>query len=136
MKRDITNQEDVVLLVDTFYGKVMINNTIGFIFSDIAGIDWSKHLPKMYNFWCSLLFGERDYSGNPMRIHTSLSDKTEMGEDQFREWLRLFDETVDELFEGDKANEAKSRAHKIASLMTNKIRMHKQSSFIFRPKNL
>ena len=51
MIKDILNREDVVKLVDTFYGKVMTNNVIGFIFSDVAGINWSKHLPKMYNFW-------------------------------------------------------------------------------------
>ncbi len=136
MKQDITNRDDIKLLVDTFYGKVMTNETIGFIFSDIVGIDWSTHLPKMYNFWSSLLFGEREYSGNPMRVHVALSKETEIGKNQFGEWLRLFHETVDELFEGEKAKEAKSRASKIASLMMNKINMESQSSFAYKPKNL
>lgn len=136
MIKDISNKEDVVTLVDTFYGKVMTNNVIGFIFSDVAGIDWGKHLPKMYNFWNSLLFGEREYSGNPMRIHVALSKMTEMGEEQYNEWLRLFNETVDELFVGEKAEEAKTRALKIAKLMQTKIRMSSQSSFLFNPNNL
>ncbi len=136
MEQDITNREDIELLVDTFYGKVMTNETIGFIFSDVVGIDWSKHLPKMYNFWSSLLFGEREYSGNPMRIHVALSKETEMNNKQFNEWLSLFYETIDELFEGEKANEAKARASKIASLMINKISMENQSSFVFKPRNI
>lgn len=135
MNQDITNRSDVELLVDTFYGKVMTNEVIGFIFSDVVGIDWSKHLPKMYNFWSSLLFGERNYSGNPMRVHVALSKLTEMGSKEFGEWLRLFDETVDELFEGNKANEAKARASKIASLMQIKIKQTKQSSLLIRPDN-
>lgn len=135
MNQDITNRSDVELLVDTFYGKVMTNEVIGFIFSDVVGIDWSKHLPKMYNFWSSLLFGERDYSGNPMRVHVALSKLTEMSSKEFGEWLRLFNETVDELFEGDKANEAKARASKIASLMQIKIKQTKQSSLLIRPDN-
>lgn len=135
MNQDITNRSDVELLVDTFYGKVMTNEVIGFIFSDVVGIDWSKHLPKMYNFWSSLLFGERDYSGNPMRVHVALSKLTEMDSKEFGEWLRLFNETVDELFEGDKANEAKARASKIASLMQIKIKQTKQSSLLIRPDN-
>lgn len=135
MIRDIENRDDVVTLVDTFYGKVMISGVIGFIFSDVAAVDWGKHLPNMYNFWNSLLFGEREYSGNPMRIHVALSKMTEMSKEQFNEWLHLFNETVDELFIGEKANEAKSRALKIATLMQTKIRMSNQSSFIFNPNS-
>ncbi len=130
MDQDISNRSDVELLVDTFYGKVMTNETIGFIFSDVVGIDWSKHLPKMYDFWSSLLFGERNYSGNPMRVHVSLSKLTEMDTNQFNEWLRLFNETIEVLFEGEKAEEAKSRASKIASLMKAKIRLSSQNSFL------
>lgn len=136
MLDDITNRNDIVLLVDTFYGKVMINNVIGFIFSDVAGIDWSKHLPKMYRFWASLLLNEQSYSGNPLRLHVNLSKLTEMSETQFSEWLRLFHETVDELFSGSKADEAKLRAEKIASTMMTSIRMNAQkSSLLFQQKN-
>jgi len=40
---------------------------------------------------------------------------------QFNEWLRLFRSTVDELFIGEKAEEAKVRAENIARLMLHKI---------------
>ena len=133
MLQDITNRKDIELLVDTFYGMVMTNPVIGFIFSDVAGIDWGIHLPKMYRFWSSLLLNEQSYSGNPLRIHVHLSKLTPMTEEQFSEWLRLFVETVDELFSGGKADEAKQRARKIASTMLANIRMsaHK-SSILFQ----
>lgn len=127
MARDIINRKDIKLLVDTFYAKVMTNEVIGFIFSDVAGIDWGKHLPKMYNFWSSLLIGEKSYSGNPMRVHIGLSNSTEMSDTQFNEWLSLFYNTVDELFEGKNADEAKRRASKIASMMQTNIKFNKQS---------
>lgn len=133
---DIKNRKDIELLVDTFYGKVMTNNIIGFIFSDIAGIDWSKHLPKMYNFWASLLLNEQSYSGNPLRIHVNLSKLTDMTNKEFSEWLKLFNETVDELFEGNKAEDAKRRAEKIASTMMTNIRITAQkSSLLFQQNN-
>lgn len=136
MLEDITNRDDIELLVDTFYGKVMTNSVIGFIFSDVAGIDWSLHLPKMYRFWASMLLNEQSYSGNPLRIHVHLSKLTEMSEPQFTEWLKLFTETVDELFLGSKADEAKMRAEKIASTMMTNIRMNAQrSSLIFQQKD-
>lgn len=66
MKKDLYNREDVELLVDTFYDKVKANATIGYIFNDIAKVDWENHLPLMYSFWASILLGEHSFSGNPM----------------------------------------------------------------------
>lgn len=119
--RDITHRDDVELLVDTFYGQVRANAVIGPIFDDVAQIDWQEHLPKMYSFWSSILLDEHSYSGNPMIKHIALSRLTEMGEKQFGEWLRLFHATVDALFNGEKADEAKRRADNIARLMQYKI---------------
>lgn len=121
MKTDITNRNDVELLVNTFYGKVKDNATLGYIFNDVAKVDWEHHLPKMYSFWASLLIGEHSYAGNPMVKHIALSQQTPLTQTQFTEWLRLFTQTTDELFAGPKAEEAKTRAADIARLMLYKI---------------
>lgn len=121
MKNDITNKSDIELLVDTFYDKVKANSTIGNIFNDIAKVDWQYHLPKMYSFWASLLLDEHSFSGNPMLKHIELSKLTPMTEIQFSEWLLLFTQSTDKLFEGKKADEAKTRASNIARLMLHKI---------------
>ena len=118
---DIQTREDIKLLVDQFYNKVLTNQVIGPIFTEVARLDFSAHLPVMYSFWGSQLLGEQSYSGNPMIPHLKLSQLTPMGEVQFTEWLRLFTETVDEFFKGLKADEAKSRAGNIARLMLYKI---------------
>ncbi len=132
---DITNRKDIELMVDTFYGKVMINPIIGPIFSDVVRVNWGVHLPKMYSFWSSLLLNEESFSGNPMRVHIGLSKLTTMKEAEFSEWLKLFHETVDELFSGEKADEAKTKASDIARLMLTKIKMNEQSSVLLRPNS-
>lgn len=132
MLQDITERKDIELMVDTFYGKVMINPIIGPIFSDVMRVDWGIHLPKMYSFWSSLLLNEQSFSGNPMRVHIGLSKLTAMTETEFSEWLMLFHETVDELFSGEKADEAKTRASNIARLMLAKIKINEQSSVLLR----
>ena len=114
MKHDIRNKDDIKLMVDTFYGKVQENEILGFIFNDIAEVDWDTHLPHMYNFWAGILFGENQFRGQPMYKHIMLSKKTKMGDTQFAEWLRLFGETVLELFEGPRADEAIARSQMIA----------------------
>ena len=121
MKSEITNRKDIELMVDTFYEKVRSNPVLGYIFDDVAKINWKTHLPKMYSFWASILLGENRFSGNPMQKHIALSKLTEMTDKEFSEWLHLFTETVDELFLGEKANEAKLRAGNIARLMLHNI---------------
>lgn len=121
MKKDIENREDVELLVNSFYDKIKTNAVLGHIFNDVAKVDWETHLPKMYSFWASLLLGEHSFSGNPMMKHVELSKMTAMTEKEFSEWLTLFNQTVDDLFEGERAEEAKTRAANIARLMLFKI---------------
>ncbi|MEQ9310158.1 MAG: group III truncated hemoglobin [Balneolaceae bacterium] len=121
MKSDITNRNDIELLVNTFYNRVRSNLLLRHIFEDVAKIDWEAHLPRMYSFWASILLGEHSFSGNPMKKHIALSKLTEMTDKEFSEWLQLFNQTVDELFFGEKANEAKLRAANIARLMLHKI---------------
>ena len=121
MKKDIENREDIILLVNTFYNSVKENKTLGYIFNDVAKIEWESHLPKMYSFWASLLLAEHSFSGNPMEKHIALSKITSMTETEFSEWILLFTNTVDALFEGETANEVKLRAGNIARLMLHKI---------------
>ncbi len=122
MKKDINNRADVELLVNTFYYKVQESPVLGFIFNDIAKLNWDEHLPRMHSFWASALFNEQSFFGNPMRKHIALSKQTAMTEVQFGEWLELFYDTVDELFEGSKANEAKARASNIARNFQKQIK--------------
>ncbi len=123
MKLDIQDRSDIILLVDRFYDRVRENPVIGPIFTEVAHLDFDKHLPVMYSFWASQLLGEQTYSGNPMTPHLKLATLTPMGEIQFIEWLRLFNQTVDDLFEGTRAEEAKTRAGNIARLMNYKINL-------------
>ena len=73
MKHDIIDREDVVLLVNSFYYKVQESPILGFIFNDIAKLNWDEHLPRMHSFWASALFNEQSFNGNPMRKHIALS---------------------------------------------------------------
>lgn len=121
MKNDIFNRDDLIHLVDTFYTKVQLNPRIGPIFTDVAKIDWSHHLPKMYDFWESVLFGTATYKGNPMLTHFALNDKIALKVEEFNAWKLIFMETVDELFAGKNAETIKQKAQSIADLMDFKI---------------
>jgi hemoglobin len=121
MKNDIKNRVDVERLVNTFYDKVKQDDVIGFIFNDIAKVNWDKHLPVMYDFWENIIFLTNKYIGNPMSVHMILSEKVPFTKEHFQRWIQLFTGTVDELFEGKKANIAKEKAASIAAIMESKI---------------
>ena len=121
MKNDITDRNDLINLVDTFYRKVQQNNKIGPIFTQVAKVDWSHHLPKMYDFWDSILFSTAKYKGNPMLAHFDLSKKASLKVEEFTTWKNIFFETVDELFEGENAEIIKQKSQSIADLMLFKL---------------
>ena len=121
MKKDIGSKEDIPLLINTFYGKVRSNEAIGYIFNNIAQVNWEAHLPVMYDFWESVIFHSGPYARNPIAVHKALHAKHPLSPAHFSEWLRLFKETVDELFEGNNAEAAKQRAESIATVMQLKI---------------
>lgn len=117
MKKDIENREDIMVLVNSFYQKVKKDTVIGYLFLEVVEINWEKHLPVMYDFWENVLFFTGSYNGNPMTPHNQLHKKSPLNQDHFAKWLMLFTQTVDELFEGEKANLAKQRAVSIATVM-------------------
>jgi hemoglobin len=114
MKPDIETDDDIKTLIDAFYEKVKRDDLIGYIFQDVAKVDWAHHLPRMYAFWQFLLLGKDTYQGNPMEVHLKLSEKVTLTSEHFGRWLSLFHETIDDHFEGKHAEEARHRSNLIA----------------------
>ncbi len=117
-KKDIETTDDIKKMVDLFYQKVATDDLLGPFFKRT---NWEKHLPVMYNFWNNAIFYTGGYSGNPMISHQKLHEKEPLRKDDFERWTKLFSETVDELFEGEKAKLAKQRGTGIAVIMQTKI---------------
>lgn len=121
--KKLESRADIEFLVNTFYDKVGRDETIGFFFSDVAKVDWSHHLPKMYAFWETLLFGQISYKGNPMAMHFPINEKVAMEKRHFAHWIKLWTETVEENFSGEMADLAIYKATNIANLMGHKMEM-------------
>ena len=114
VKDDIVTRDHIKILVDRFYEKVKSDVLLGPTFSHV---DWPHHLPIMYNFWSSMLLGDQSYQGNPLQKHLPLA----INRSHFNQWLTLFRQTVDENFEGEKAEEVKMRAQSIAGIFQVKM---------------
>ena len=121
MNGDINNRTDIELLVNTFYKKVSADEELGYIFLEVAKVNWSTHLPVMYDFWEGVIFFTGGYTGNPMITHRKLNLVVSLTPEHFKRWLALFQQTIDENFEGEKAELARQRAISIATVMQLKL---------------
>jgi hemoglobin len=143
--KDIQNSADIDLLVKCFYEKVLIDDIIGFLFTDIAQIDIEHHLPKISQFWQRQLLGITSYRGRVFETHQRIHEQVQLTEHHFHRWLFLFTQTIDELFCGERATLAKQRAKSIAKSMLEGLqdrhmqsileRREAQGVFIFEPDN-
>lgn len=124
MKQDITTHQDVKNLVDSFYAKVRQDELLADIFNEKIKGDWTEHLEKMYSFWQTILFGEHSYKGSPFLPHAKLPVSLK----HFKRWLKLFFETVDSLFEGEKATRAKLQGERMAEMFHSKIEYFKNNT--------
>jgi hemoglobin len=121
MKKDIEKLEDVQLLVRSFYEKVFADEMLSPFFAYVRVHHWERHLEVLTSFWDNILFYSGNYDGNPLEVHTTLHHFSKLTPENFSRWLKLFMQTVDELFSGDKAELAKQRALSIATVMQIKI---------------
>ena len=125
-KKDITTLKDIQQMVDSFYGKVREDDMLADIFNNIIQDRWPQHLEKMYRFWQTVLLEEHTYYGSPFLPHAKLPVEA----NHFERWLKLFNETVDNLFEGEKATRAKWQGERMAALFLSKIIYYRNNSSI------
>jgi hemoglobin len=121
MKNDITSKADIKTFVDAFYAKMHSDDLVGKVFMEVMQVDFSKHLPKMYDFWEMLLFQGTDYQGAPMRPHLEINQIHPISPAHFERWLSMFRETLRDLFEGHKTEEAIAKAENIAATWAYKL---------------
>lgn len=121
MKQDISKIEDIQLMVNTFYGRIRENEILGPIFNNTIQDRWPEHLAKMYRFWESILLNGYSYHGAPFPPHAKLP----IDRSHFDIWVGIFNNTVDDLFSGPIADEAKYRGALMANIFNSKIEIIK-----------
>lgn len=115
MKHDIANSADVERLVKTFYGNLLLNDEVKPVF---AHVDFDKHFPHMIAFWEFVLLDKEGYTTNVFDKHVNLN----LTENHFKIWRSTFENTVNSLFEGEKAKMAIFRAQTIGFSFQTKLK--------------
>ena len=100
MQAQEITQENIRTLVLSFYAKIIKDDIVGPFFIAKLGEDmndehWVTHLETIIGFWSSLAFGKPKYDGNLFLPHTQLG---QLKRETFEQWLKLFAETLDEVY--------------------------------------
>lgn len=76
-----------------FYARIRTDPALGPVFNRVIE-DWDVHLPKMCDFWSSVLLMSGRFKGAPMAAHAKIP---EIRQTHFARWLHLFRLTAEEL---------------------------------------
>ena len=120
---DIQNQDDIYKIVDEFYKKLFADDRINYIFTEVIPIHLhlEQHLQMLVTFWSQAILGTGGYSNNLTQIHLDIDVKSPLTAEHFKIWLDLFYTSIDENFAGPKAEQMKTQALSIATVMQIKI---------------
>jgi hemoglobin len=112
--KPIETREDVELLVQSFYDKVVADPILAPFFRHL---NFDSHLPRMVDFWAFVLLDEAGYTTDVTKKHLNM----QLEQAHFDRWLALFNQTVDSLYVGEKAELAKQRAFLVGWTIQSKM---------------
>lgn len=121
---DVRDEDLHDLLVD-FYAAVALEPLLAPYFAEV---DMAEHIPRIANFWSTLLFHTGRYSGNAFRPHMAMPG---LDAPHFGRWVATMEATVDARFAGPVAENLKALAHRIAYSM--QLRLGVSPFADFRP---
>lgn len=122
MKNDIANRKDIYLVVSSFYEKLFLDEIMKPFFEDFKdSSSLEKHLQILVDFWDGVLFDSGTYRNNAIQPHIEKNKEIPFEDKHFKQWMFLFSEAIDDSFEGQVSETAKSRAQSIATVMQIKM---------------
>ncbi|RYD52916.1 MAG: group III truncated hemoglobin [Sphingobacteriales bacterium] len=127
----IQTREDIDHLLALFYSRIRTEPVIGPIFNATIPDDhWPGHLSIIGDFWETILLHAARYKRAPIPPHIRLDKIFPLEPDHFNRWVGLFHQTVDELYAGEVAEEAKKRASLMAKLIAFKVQAARTNGFV------
>jgi hemoglobin len=119
---DLSTPAQVHDLVIAFYREIMFDELLEPIFGEVAEVDWVEHIPRLIDYWCSILFsGSSRYSGSVTQTHRHLHSLQPIEPEHCDRWFSLWTHSVDEGWDGPNAERAKRYAAALMAGMAKRV---------------
>lgn len=117
MQYETITKKNIRRMVDHFYSQILKDELISEFFIEKLGDEmisdeWLTHMNLLTDFWASLILGDTNYHGKPIKPHMHMEGLTR---ESFERWLKLFFETVDRLYVKEASDSFKTHGEKIAN---------------------
>lgn len=129
MKKDIETRADLEGMLRAFYEKAFADELIGHFFTKVVPLNLDTHIPVITDFWEAIIFNKHSYKKNVMVVHQHIHNLSHIKKEHLDRWVEIFTETVEEMFDGDKATLIKQRATSIATIMDIKLNYNSINKF-------
>lgn len=121
LRRDLADRGDIHALLSRFYGRVLVDDLLADPFTEVRDRGLAAHLPVMCDFWETVLFRAGRYQGSALRVHRDVHHQHPLNHRHFIRWLTVWLHTVDEMYQGPVAEQAKTQARRIAWAMHRRL---------------
>jgi len=116
MLADQITKDNIETMVMNFYSRILKDDLVGPYFIEELGDDmdnkyWKPHLKRLVDFWASVVLGDTSYKRDPFNPHIMMDD---LDTETFERWLKLFFETLDEIYAPQMAAIFKEKSTTIA----------------------
>lgn len=108
----LLNRDSITQLITDFYDDVRVDPVLGPTFETVLAGRWAAHLPRMIEFWSTVMLGTRSFKGNVYAKHMVVPGVTP---DHFARWMSLWHRHTTSAFEPASASRFQEAAASIAS---------------------
>ena len=119
---DLDTRPAIHDLVVAFYREIVFDDLLGPLFEEVAETDWTEHIPRLINYWCRILLGERNFTGPLIEAHREVHRREALRDEHFERWHRLWVMSIDERWAGPHADHAKAHATATLGLISRRLR--------------
>jgi len=124
-ERDL-REDDLHELLMRFYASVSEDPLLAHYFE---AVDMPSHMPRIVDFWSTLLFRSGRYTGNAFRPHLAMQGLTSA---HFTRWLETLDATLDASFSGEHVEQMKDFGRRVAISMQLRLKITPEAAYQIR----
>src|SRR3569623_1240308 len=125
--RDDLREADLEPLLVEFYARVGKDVLLAPYFESL---DMTAHIPRIADFWSTLLFHSGRYTGNAFRPHLEMPG---LRSEHFERWLATLEATLDASYTGPNTDRMKFFAHRVGYSMQVRLGIAPSTPYQIEP---